>query len=224
MFNLENAVSEWRKRMLAAGVKQRTSLDELEEHLRSDVEQQTRSSGIDTEAAFSNAVARIGAPTQVRDEFRKARPRIGAAFEPLMSAGATLLIVSTLGFCALAFSILHIDIVQQIVGLVGVSFILFVACSWRRLIAHVPVAKNLSTRFCLYVLCFALAFVCPAGLAWLVERWLDPSSNAYVIAIIWAASPMPVLICLAQSFMMDRNDREKWGMISATSNHKERYV
>ncbi len=40
MFNLEQAISEWRRQMLAAGLKTPVPLEELESHLRQDVEQQ----------------------------------------------------------------------------------------------------------------------------------------------------------------------------------------
>ena len=36
MFNLEQAISEWRLQMLAAGIKTTESLDELENHLAID--------------------------------------------------------------------------------------------------------------------------------------------------------------------------------------------
>ncbi|MGZ4971869.1 MAG: hypothetical protein ACXWDN_03845, partial [Limisphaerales bacterium] len=74
MFNIDEAISEWRKRMLVGGVKNASTLDELAEHLRSDFEQQMRS-GVDAELAFSRAVERIGPASQVRQEFSKVRPR-----------------------------------------------------------------------------------------------------------------------------------------------------
>jgi len=224
MFNLEKAVSEWRSQMIAAGMKQTAALDELEEHLRSDVEQQTRTE-VDGEVAFSNAVARIGAATRVRAEFKKVRPRTGASFERWISAGVAFMVVSTIGVCALSFFILHMEVVQQIIGFVGVGLILFVACRWRQFISRVPVVENPSTRLFLCVLFFALAFLCPAGFAWLMEFWLDPSSNSYVLAMIWGALPVPVCICAAQSFMMDEAAREHWGMDSSrTGTNKEKYV
>ena len=43
MFNLEKEISEWRQQMLAAGVKSPVPLEELESHLREDIEQQVQS-------------------------------------------------------------------------------------------------------------------------------------------------------------------------------------
>jgi hypothetical protein len=71
MFNLEQSIAEWRRQMLAAGVKTPVPLDELESHLREEVEQQMRS-GEGAQEAFESAVQRIGQPAVIQDEFAKA--------------------------------------------------------------------------------------------------------------------------------------------------------
>jgi hypothetical protein len=43
MFNLDQAIADWRRQMLAAGIKTPVPLEELEIHLREDVEQQMQS-------------------------------------------------------------------------------------------------------------------------------------------------------------------------------------
>jgi len=43
MFNLESAISEWRRQMLAAGIQSPVPLDELEAHLRDELEHQLHS-------------------------------------------------------------------------------------------------------------------------------------------------------------------------------------
>ena len=70
MFNLDQAISEWRARMLAAGVKALDVLDELESHLREDIEEQMQS-GATAELAFEIAVRRIGNPGALFSEFAK---------------------------------------------------------------------------------------------------------------------------------------------------------
>ncbi len=59
MFNLEQAIAEWRRQMMAAGVKAPVPLEELESHLRDDVQQQMKS-GTGAQEAFEAAVQRIG--------------------------------------------------------------------------------------------------------------------------------------------------------------------
>ena len=51
MFDLEKAIAEWRQQLAAGGVKAPELLDELESHLREDVEEQLHS-GFNGEQAF----------------------------------------------------------------------------------------------------------------------------------------------------------------------------
>jgi hypothetical protein len=72
MFNLDSAISEWRRKMISAGIKCPDVLDELESHLREDVEQRMRS-GAMAKQAFREAVERVGAADNLNREFAKVR-------------------------------------------------------------------------------------------------------------------------------------------------------
>jgi hypothetical protein len=58
MFNLEQSIAEWRRQMLAAGIKP-DPLDELENHLREEIERQTIL-GLNGQKAFYFAICQIG--------------------------------------------------------------------------------------------------------------------------------------------------------------------
>lgn len=70
MFNLDHAIAEWRRQMIAAGIKLPQVLDELESHLREDIVRRIRS-GMPAEKAFDKAIEGIGEACALRDEFRK---------------------------------------------------------------------------------------------------------------------------------------------------------
>jgi len=70
MFNLEQALAAWRRQMAAGGITSAEVLDELESHLRDDVEEQVRA-GADAQAAFVSAVLRIGPAAALKKEFTK---------------------------------------------------------------------------------------------------------------------------------------------------------
>jgi hypothetical protein len=70
MFNLEKAIAEWRRRMIAAGIKTPVPLEELENHLRDDVERQMRL-GLGAQPAFGIAVKTIGQALELKREFKK---------------------------------------------------------------------------------------------------------------------------------------------------------
>jgi hypothetical protein len=70
MFNLEQAIAEWRRQMLAAGIKTPSPMDELEGHLREDVERQMQW-GKGAEQAFQMAAKKIGEADTLKSEFGK---------------------------------------------------------------------------------------------------------------------------------------------------------
>jgi hypothetical protein len=72
MFDLEQSIAEWRRQMLAAGIKTPVPLEELEIHLREEIEQQIKS-GLNKQKAFEISVARIGEAAPIRKEFKKNR-------------------------------------------------------------------------------------------------------------------------------------------------------
>ncbi len=74
MADLEQSFTAWRWQMLAAGIKAPAPLEELELHLREEVEQQLRCDA-DPAQAFASAVERMGYPVDLEREFSKASGR-----------------------------------------------------------------------------------------------------------------------------------------------------
>jgi len=70
MFDLEQSVAEWRKQMLAAGIQTPVPLEELETHLREEIEGQVKS-GLSAQQAFETAVRQVGRPDLLKQEFKK---------------------------------------------------------------------------------------------------------------------------------------------------------
>jgi hypothetical protein len=121
MFDLDQAISEWRRRMAAGGIKTPDVLNELESHLRDDVDQQMRS-GLSQQQAFEDAVQRLGQANVLKAEFKKANKAAALRFERIVLDGTGLMYLTTasyalvthemaaqerlLGFAALGFTIL----------------------------------------------------------------------------------------------------------------------
>jgi hypothetical protein len=74
MFDLEKAVANWRRQMLAAGIKAPAPLDELEIHLREEIERQMKS-GLTEAQAFVFATQQMGEAGLLKNEFQKVRTR-----------------------------------------------------------------------------------------------------------------------------------------------------
>ena len=73
--NLEENISVWRRQMMAAGIKTPVPLEELESHLREDIERQMKS-GLSEPIAFEVSVKQIGQPQSLRTEFKKVEKNI----------------------------------------------------------------------------------------------------------------------------------------------------
>jgi leader peptidase (prepilin peptidase)/N-methyltransferase len=98
MFNLEQAIAEWRRQMLAAGLQTPVPLDELESHLRDEIGRQVQS-GVSEPAAFDAAVREIGPAGSLQWEFAKAAgigsPAVALVYGVLL---AGLIIASSVDF------------------------------------------------------------------------------------------------------------------------------
>jgi hypothetical protein len=70
MFDLEQSITDWRNQMLAAGIKTPVPLEELEIHLREEIEQQMRS-GTEAQPVLEAAIQKIGRTDVLKNEFQK---------------------------------------------------------------------------------------------------------------------------------------------------------
>ena len=81
MFNLDQAIADWRRQMLDAGIKTPVPLEELESHLRDEIEQHMKL-GLPGQRAFEISVPHIGPPELLKNEFKKCeRPLMKQNFE-----------------------------------------------------------------------------------------------------------------------------------------------
>ncbi len=85
MFDLEKSIVNWREEMRAAGIGAAV-LDELEGHLREEIEQQLQT-GLNLPAAFGIATRQMGQTAALKAEFSKAGTTI---FEQLKQLAGTL--------------------------------------------------------------------------------------------------------------------------------------
>jgi hypothetical protein len=75
MFDLEQSIMDWRRQMLAAGIKFPVPLEELEIHLREEIERQMKL-GLNEQKAFEISVSRVGRPEILVGEFKKSEGRL----------------------------------------------------------------------------------------------------------------------------------------------------
>jgi hypothetical protein len=150
MFDLESAITEWRKQMLAAGIKAPVPLEELESHLREEIAQQLKSTSNEQEA-FHSAVKKIGEAPKLRMEFNKAGIVLETRF--IILAGAACLTV------ALFFSLwtlpflFHHEAGSLSKGL-GLAAVAATVLGWRYSHTFLPAIRNQRSRTMIGLACW----------------------------------------------------------------------
>lgn len=165
MPELEQLISDWRAQMLAAGIQSPAPLDELESHLRDEIDRQLKS-GLGNAAAFQAAVQHIGQARALEKEFKK----VGRGRRILR---ATLLIIGWLTFSAILFwSVLSLALhwnffnwspridLEAIIELSVLAASLAVIYFLARL-TRGRVSRVVSLLFCVAMFSFALANSAP---------------------------------------------------------------
>jgi hypothetical protein len=110
MFDLEKSIADWRLQMRVAGLKTAVPLEELELHLREDIDRLIES-GLGEKAAFELATRQLGQPQILKSEFKKNGTAAG----------------KKLGIFALAACVLMILHVLYVHGHTGLVWVLFPA-------------------------------------------------------------------------------------------------
>jgi hypothetical protein len=164
MFNLEQAISEWRQQMLAAGITAPVPLEELEVHLREEIERQIKT-GASPQQAFKATVLQMGEGKELKTEFVRGSGLRGLLEMELISKELDLkwgpvlhLVISTgmllfIGGMALfkreGFS--GMTSAERMSSLVAVT--LFYLFSWAGYLGckFFPVIPNKRTRLAIYV-------------------------------------------------------------------------
>lgn len=112
MFDLGQAICVWRKELSCTRLSP-DSLDELESHLRDDIAREIRA-GANAETAFQSSVQRLGPPSRLKTEFKKANPvnlllfilRLALVIVALLDTGLCLWLGAGLRDCASLYCVL----------------------------------------------------------------------------------------------------------------------
>ena len=121
MFHLEQSIAVWRRQMLAAGIKAPVPLDELESHLRDEIEREMKSGlSLDEPEAFSFAIQKIGKADALKTEFTKIDETKHARKRKLMKFFAPALAFLCLLWCSYLLVTIEMSATERISGFVTV--------------------------------------------------------------------------------------------------------
>jgi hypothetical protein len=139
MFNLDHAITEWRRQMSAGGVQNSAVLDELESHVREDVERQMRS-GADAQKAFDAAVKKIGPASALKNEFKKSTA--AAIIEKLMIVVAAFIMAFGAFLSVVTLLLCYPSVAERAVGFIVISLTFGTLCVWPAFISRLPVVHS----------------------------------------------------------------------------------
>ena len=162
MRDLNVQISKWRTRMAAGGIKSAVVLDELESHLREEIDRQTRL-GVEESGAFEIAAQKIGDSELLKSEFAKIRRvkevPVGRVVGAACCAAAAL--YSTVLAPAL-FTVSELSFGQRLLGLTAFCLTLLFFTSLRFSHKYLPAIRSRRARI------VSVSFCAAAGFVWLL--------------------------------------------------------
>lgn len=193
MFDLENAISEWRQGMVAAGVKAGEILNELESHFRDDLARQVKA-GASTEEAFKIAARRIGESGALATEFEKSA--LAKEVQERKMKLVCIVFVAVIYLLPFVLSIpkpwREFDADQRWLGIAAIAFTvlaMFSGLLFRRLLPVIP-NKRVRTRIQFGSFIPAIAWL--AAFAFAILPRLNLNFGQVTVATLWAISPLAI--------------------------------
>jgi len=155
--------------MNVGGIKDSAVLDELESHLREDVERQTFS-GVDAQKSFEAAVKKIGPASALKNEFKKST--VAKMVEKLMVGAAVLVIAFGVFLCVITILFCYLRFAERLVGVVAMTLTVVTACVWPAFVSRLPVIRPRRKRYGAQILCLAAGFgLCTLYIQLVVSRF-----------------------------------------------------
>ena len=209
MSDLEPSIAEWRKQMLAAGIKTPVPLEELEIHLREEIELQMKS-GFTEQKAFEIAAWKIGQANPLKREFKK----INGTDKAQLRKRAGFAFAAILGFYSLIFVRLLIknDLTssERLLGLASVATtLLAVYVVWQIMPRFFPVVANRAVQSAIGIVGGI------SGMGWIITfaciilPRFDFTEGQLLVAISWALVPTLVLPTTA-FLVLDKSENRRF--------------
>ena len=185
---LEQSISEWRKQMLAAGIQTPVPLEELEIHLREEIERQMLA-GADAETAFQSAAEKIGRMETLKTEFTKVdAAKKSICWERWIVSLMSFGVVIPLGLYIVLKD--EMSAGWRLAGFANFAAIALAILGWRQINKVFPVIPNQRTRL---VIGLSLAALGMAGMIVFMNFVLphfDFTEGQLGVVVLWGMTVM----------------------------------
>lgn len=211
MFNLEQTITNWRQQMRAAGIRSPQVLEELEGHLREEIEQQIKS-GLDARTALERAAQEIGGPNRIQNEFQK----IGSTARMLewfmiIICAAFLGLITFL--CATTVVRCFTSAGDRAMASVAMASTMGVAFAWRYTVAFLPMIASTWKRMVAGLACIVFSFaVGPFYADIILPHFVVAGDGSLPASGLWAVFIMAIFFSLGVGLCLNEKEREVLGV------------
>lgn len=194
MFNLEQAIADWRHQTAAEGIKGVKVLDELESHLREEIDRQ-RESGKGEQEAFGIATHQLGDAVLIRDQFRNIN-NLSPWQERIMIGICGVFIGFILFLSSVMIVLCYSRWTERVIAWTAVGAILLVALFWRRALPWLPVIGNNGLRWAAGLGSIAIGITASnLFLEFILPRFEMPPDRQLPAIGLWAVFLIALFVC-----------------------------
>jgi hypothetical protein len=204
MFDLEQAISEWRDQMLAAGISA-AALDELDSHLREEVGQQV-CGGLSQPDAFDLAVRKIGPAGILKREFRKNGfdwLSLGRKLAYALLFAGGLLCCCVLLLATNPLRSVPMSVPCRWLGWTAIVLAIFAIASGRLASRFLPAISSRRVRSLVQFGCLLPVIIgFPVYIGYVLPNWDFDHFNfgRFLVANVWVFAALPVSYRLCKAF------------------------
>jgi hypothetical protein len=201
---LDVKIGEWRARMAAGGIKSPAVLDELESHLREEIERQTRS-GVEAQKAFKVAVQKIGPASVLKNKFKKSMAAM--VVEKVMMAAAVLVLAFGVFLSVVTLVLCYHTVAERVMGFIVIALSFGTICVWPAFVSRLPVIHPRRKLVGMQATCLAAGFAVSTFYVQLILPHFDRVRDGMIPAIGFFAC-FPIAVGLALAAGLDRAARK----------------
>jgi len=208
MFDLEQSITEWRLQMLAAGIKTPAPLEELELHLREEIDQQIKS-GTQVQTAFSSAIEKIGRVEFLREQFKQSHEADKSKRIVFVGCFYSTVLVLYISATTYAMARNDLSVSDWCLGLSAqITLLLLSLLCWRQIPGRLPAISSRALQSVIGLMGGISGAAWFLVFAYFVLPFCDFNTGELVVALLWAM--VPTLILPEAAFLLlDKSEGEE---------------
>ncbi len=199
MFNLEQSIADWRRQMLAAGIQTPVPLEELESHLRDEIERQTKS-GSSAQKAFDAAMQQIGQAHALENEFKKIGRTAEERKQKFMCIYFVIFPAFYSAMCLYRLLKIEMSPALRILGFAAVTLTALFIWSAPHFHKHLPLVRSRKLRMTIQGGGIVAWIICAGVFMNFILPQLNLTEGQLVVTVLWLMMPAAVLANIGYGF------------------------